>query len=152
MSERVVFDQPGWTTEQQDSLRDSRNRLNLCHCGSTNNPYAVVLALLELAENQASSPFYSEIVGPDGASAMWVEFGAKVLDAAALLEHRCDIGSAWMTDKGREFLRHGCDIGSAWMTDKGREFLRFLREFGTDYDEWPQWATAEVYRGQGRGR
>ena len=133
MSERVVFDQPGWTTEQQDSLRDSRNRLNLCHCGSTNNPYAVVLALLELAENQASSPFYSEIVGPDGASAMWVEFGAKVLDAAALLEHRCD-------------------IGSAWMTDKGREFLRFLREFGTDYDEWPQWATAEVYRGQGRGR
>jgi hypothetical protein len=105
------------------TIRDEcLGKLGLCDCG-TGSEYDVVLFLLERSEKALEKGlpgFYDP--APD-AAAPWVEFGAKVLDAAGLLEH-------------------GTGIGCAWLTDEGKALLSFLREFGTDRHKWPAWAVA----------
>lgn len=128
-----------WTKEKQRIIReDCIWELGLCGCGST-DAYDVVLALLERSEKLGASAigdkvpsFYDSMEDEDlTASPPWVEFGAKVLDHAGLLEH-------------------GSGIGHAWMTEEGTLLLEFLREFGTEEkcdpaeEGWPDWATGEL--------
>ncbi len=64
--------------------------------------------LLERAEDHdKNGGFYDA----EDAEYTWLEFGAKVIDAAGLIEH-------------------GTGIGWAWLTEEGKLLLKFLREFG----------------------
>lgn len=124
MHERVVYEQAGWTTAQQDTLRASLDELGLCGCGG--NHHEIILLVLERSGSSRTLGSPTLYDACDDASGRWVEFAGKVLDAAALLEH-------------------GTGIGCAWPTGQGLELLRFYREFGIDDEKWPEWATAEVY-------
>lgn len=113
-------------TWNREEITRILGKLDLCECGSGSaSTWAIVLLLLDRAErNHAcgaeeakAACFYDEA---DGASALWVEFGAKVLDSWCLLEH-------------------GTGIGHAWLTRDGEMLLAFLRDFGTESDAWPEW-------------
>lgn len=102
--------------------------LELCYCGRPEETFQLVKELLERAEQlwpenleeSAISTTKTKCFYDDhkDASKRWVEFGAKVLDMANLLEH-------------------GGGIGHAWLTPKGVRVLQFLRQYGTDHNDWP---------------
>jgi hypothetical protein len=79
-------------------------KLGLCACGS-NTDYEIVLMMLDRSERNfamkgcdESLTFYAPA---EDASGRWVEFAAKILDAAGLIEHGTGIGSSWLTDTGK---------------------------------------------------
>ena len=92
-----------WPRGKALALRGIVGRLNLCACGSSAH-WECLLDLLAEAENHSDRGFYRD---------KWFEFGAKVLDGWALLEH-------------------GGAIGFAWLTCDGELLLEFLRDFGTE--------------------
>lgn len=125
-----------WSEELRQGLRAILERIRFCNCGTTgpNVEWSVIRDLLERSEMRehdtdrpigAAGPFLPSFYDamPD-ASARWVEFGAKVIDSWGLTEH-------------------GGGVGQSWLTGTGDLLLTFLREFGTDRDEWPGWATGE---------
>lgn len=100
------------------------SKLDLCGCGS-GSEFEIVVLLLDRAKRNQDQPkfefdeslsFYAPC---EDASGRWMEFGAKVLDGAGMLEH-------------------GTGIGCAWLTDEGNLFLQFLQEYGTDTNKWPE--------------
>lgn len=101
-----------WPRDKAAKVRAIIEHMNLCSCGS-NTHWECVLELLSEAETHTKDGFYRDT---------WFEFGAKVLDS-------------W------ELLEHGTAIGFAWLTDDGKLLLEFLRDFGTDEDGHPVWAS-----------
>lgn len=111
-----------WPRLKALKVRDIIDSLSICGCGTSTHWECILELLTEGEKHLADGPsesFYRD---------KWFEFGAKVLDAADLLEH----GSA---------------IGYAWLTEDGIVLLEFLREFGIlDHDELtsaghPAWAS-----------
>jgi hypothetical protein len=102
--------QDKWPREKALGLRTILDKMQLCGCGN-NTQWECLLELLEEAETHTASGFYRD---------KWFEFAAKVLDSWNLIEH-------------------GTSIGFAWPTADGKLLLEFLRDFGTDDAEFPDW-------------
>jgi hypothetical protein len=113
-----------WPAEAKTQLREIVDSLDLCGCGKGTH-WGVILTILQRAEDEFQS-FYD---GCEDASSRWMEFGAKVLDMAGLLEH--DTGIGW-----------------AGLTSDGAHLLTFLEHFGVDEDGWPEWASEKEMRGK----
>ena len=94
------------------------DRLGLCPCG-TGKEWSVVHAILLRAKNRNAS-FYDEMAGVPGE---WVEFAAKVLDEAGLLEHGGSIAWAWLTGDGERLLEY-LDANNGKWVDCDQLYLR----------------------------
>lgn len=100
-----------WPRDRALQVRAVLDRLALCGCGSNNHWECLIELLSEAEHHTEGQGFYRD---------KWFEFGAKVLDSWGLLEH-------------------GTSIGYAWLTDNGKMLLDFLRDFGTDDQDHPEW-------------
>jgi hypothetical protein len=111
-------------------IRTALNKVNLCHCGSGEQTWGIVLGILERAathshdhpERAKSLPFYDPMPDRDLSGAA-VEFAAHVL-------------------AGVDMLEYGSSIGWAWLTGPGATVLAFLRKYGCDIHGWPEYATS----------
>jgi len=112
------------------AIRELLWKINLCGCGSIgpDAEWSIVRLVLERAEAREDEARRDQTPSlydkADDAAGRWVEFAAKVVDGWGLIEH-------------------GGGIGYSWLTGTGGMLLSFLREHGTDRDEWPVWATSE---------
>lgn len=106
------------STETASAIID---RLGLCNCGHA-QCWEIVKLMLERAEaldaDRENAPSFYDAM--DDIPARMVEFVAHVMGS-----------DQW------DLLEHGSSIGGAWLTKDGETLLAFLREHGTDQEEWP---------------
>lgn len=103
----------------QKAIRELIDSFGLCGCGTKpSTSWPIIKSLLERAEDHESHGSFYDSMG--GTPSDWVELLAHVLSSWRLIEH-------------------GTSIGYAWLTENGKLILSFLREFGTDEGEWPEW-------------
>ncbi len=115
-----------WSLSRQKQLFDILSDTTIQSSGHGTVWGTVKLLLDRAASNmgpERTSGAYYE--GADDASAVWVEFGAHMMNALELIEY-------------------GTGIGSAWLTGPGSELRDFLTDFGTDEAKWPIWARNQV--------
>lgn len=96
--------------------------IGFCGCG-TNSWIEIIQILLEraAARKRITAPVESSFAAGE-ASEHWVEFAAKMLGRANLIEH-------------------GLNFTYSWTTAEGDLLLDFIRRYGTDDHDWP----AEVF-------
>ena len=106
-----------WPRPRALEIQAIISKMNLCGCGSASHWECVLELLCRAEDHKARGSFYGESGSP---IAPWIEFGAKVLDSFGLIDH-------------------GTGIGWAWLTDDGETLIAFLKDFGTDEDQHPDW-------------